>query len=161
MEEQRLMTEQNPKIDGRTKRALDIAIGRRQVSQESYRAVLAGEITLQRAKELGRDRGPDDISGASEGPGRTSEDPRSASTGGTRGSADSLRTCLCGCGGTPRGHKSQFLVGHDARLHAELKRNLEKDPLLRNERFTDEQRRYAVERDLAGPEVLPEGERDG
>jgi hypothetical protein len=36
------MTEQNAKIDGRTKRALDMAIARRQVSQDSYRAVLAG-----------------------------------------------------------------------------------------------------------------------
>lgn len=35
------------------------------------------------------------------------------------------------------------------------------DPLLRSEKFTDEQRRYAVERGLAGPEVLPEEERDG
>ncbi len=52
----------------------------------------------------------------------------------------------------------RFSPGHDARLFGRLKRNLEKDPLLRNEKFTDEQRRYAVERGLAGPEVLPEGE---
>lgn len=35
-----------------------------------------------------------------------------------------------------------------ARLCGELKRNLEKDPLLKNERFTDEQREYAEERGL-------------
>jgi hypothetical protein len=34
------------------------------------------------------------------------------------------------------------------RLYGELKRNLEKDPLLRNERFTDKQREYAKERSL-------------
>jgi hypothetical protein len=42
----------------------------------------------------------------------------------------------------------RFLPGHDARLHGELKRNLEKDPLLRNERFTEDQREYAKERGL-------------
>lgn len=54
MEEQKLMTEQNPKIDGRTERALDMAIARKQVSQESYRAVLAGQISLADAKAMGR-----------------------------------------------------------------------------------------------------------
>ncbi len=55
----------------------------------------------------------------------------------------------------------RFLPGHDARLHGELKRNLKTNPLLRNERFTDAQRRYAVERGLVGPEVLPEAELGG
>jgi hypothetical protein len=58
----------------------------------------------------------------------------------------SRRSCLCGCGKTTRG--GRFKPGHDARLHGELKRNLEKDPLLRNERFTEEQRAYARERGL-------------
>jgi hypothetical protein len=46
------------------------------------------------------------------------------------------------------GERSRFIQGHNARLHGELKRNLVKDPLLRNERFTDAQRAYAVERGL-------------
>ena len=125
------------KIDGRTKRALDMAIARKQVSQESYHAVLAGEITLQRAKELGRDRGPDDISVASDAPGRASSGPRKGRQ---------PQRCLCSCGGWTKG--GTFLPGHDARLHGELKRNLVKDPLLRNERFTDEQKAYARERGL-------------
>jgi hypothetical protein len=68
---------------------------------------------------------------------------------------------LCGCREPVRGRKSRFRPGHDARLHSELKRNLQNDPLLRNERFPNAQRRYAVERGLVGPEVLPEEERDG
>src|SRR5215211_4089249 len=135
------MTEENTQIDGRTKRALDMAIARRQVSQESYRAVLAGEITLQRAKEVGRDRRPADTGQASGGREEARTGPRGSRT---------PRPCMCSCGGTTKG--GRFLPGHDARLHSELKRNLEKDPLLRNERFRDEQRRYAVERGLAGPE---------
>ena len=132
------MTEQNPKIDGRTKRALDMAIARKQVSQESYHAVLAGRITLQEAKAIGRDGAP-----ATDATGDTSgrEEPRT----GPR-ERRQPRSCLCSCGGTTRG--GRFLPGHDARLHGELKRNLEKDPLLRNERFTEEQRAYAKERGL-------------
>jgi hypothetical protein len=56
--------------------------------------------------------------------------------------------CLCGCEEPVRGRKSRFRPGHDARLYGKLKRNLEKDPLLRNERFTDEQKAYAKEREL-------------
>ena len=131
------MTEQNPNLDGRTKRALDMAIARKQVSQESYRAVLAGEMTLQEAKELGRSGAPTDTSEGTSGPRRAPSGPREGRK---------PRPCLCSCGGTTRG--GRFLPGHDARLHGELKRNLEKDPLLRNERFTDEQRAYAKERGL-------------
>lgn len=55
---------------------------------------------------------------------------------------------LRGCGEAVRGKKSRFRPGHDARLHGELKRNLEKDPLFRNERFIDEQKAYTKEREL-------------
>lgn len=30
--------------------------------------------------------------------------------------------CLCGCGGTPKGKKSRFIPGHDARYHAAQKK---------------------------------------
>jgi hypothetical protein len=42
----------------------------------------------------------------------------------------------------------RFHPGCDQKLFGELKRNLEKDPLLRNERFTEEQKAYARERGL-------------
>ena len=69
--------------------------------------------------------------------------------------------CLCGCGQRPKSSKSRFIQGHDHRLYGELKRNLRSDPLLRSDKFNDAQRRYAVERGLVGPEVLPEEESDG
>lgn len=59
-----------------------------------------------------------------------------------------MRTCLCGCHEPVRSKKSRFRPGHDARLYGELKRNLADDPLLRNERFTDERKAYAKERKL-------------
>lgn len=34
--------------------------------------------------------------------------------------------CLCGCGGTPRGKKSRYLPGHDAR-HFGAQRRAEKE----------------------------------
>ena len=108
----------------------------KQVSQESYRAVLAGKITLQRAKELGRSGAPTDTPQASDGRGRASSGPRE----GRR-----PRPCIA-CGGMTKG--GRFHPGCDQKLFGELKRNLEKDPLLRNERFTEEQRAYARERGL-------------
>jgi hypothetical protein len=136
------------KIDGRTKRAADMALAKKQISRASYEAVLAATLTLAEARELGRDRGPDDTGqdssgqdGAAERPERFSEERPQAGTG-------APRTCLCGCRESVRGKNSRFRPGHDARLYGKLKRNLEKDPLLRNERFTDEQKAYAKERKL-------------
>ena len=141
-----MTTQQTSKIDGRTRRALDMAIARKQVSQESYRAVLAGTLTLQRAKELGRSGAPTDTTQGSSGPGRGRETAGTAQERPTDAPVGTGRSCLCGCGGTTRG--GRFKPGHDSRLHGELKRNLEKDPLLRNERFTEEQKAYGVERGL-------------
>jgi hypothetical protein len=122
-----------------TGKAADIALAKKQISQESYEAVLTGTLTLAEARKLGRDQGPDDAgqrrSGeATERPPEGRERPH-AGTG----------ACLCGCGEPV---KNRFRPGHDARLHSDLKRNLEKDPLLRNERFNKEQRAYAKERGL-------------
>jgi hypothetical protein len=122
------------KIDGRTKRAADMALAKKQISRGSYEAILRGELSLAQAREMGRDRGPHDTGQASNGPGTATETPRKG------------RECLCSCGGETRG--GRFLPGHDQRLFGELKRKLEKDPLLRNERFNEEQRQYAKERGL-------------
>jgi hypothetical protein len=111
-----------------------MALAKKQISRESYEAVLAGTLTLGEARELGRDRGSDDTGQAINGPGTATEAPRKG------------RECLCSCGGETRG--GRFLPGHDMRLYGELKRNLERDPLLRNLRFTDEQKAYAKERKL-------------
>src|SRR5829696_5998975 len=131
--------EKNPKVHHNTVKAAETALAHRLVSQESYRAVLSGELSLAKAKSLGRSRGPSTPESK-----KVQERPPEPSP------------CLCGCGQRPKSHKSRFVQGHDHRLFGELKRNLENDPLLRNERFTDEQREYAVERGLVGPEVLPE-----
>ena len=91
------------KIDGRTKRALDTAIAKKQVSQESYRAVLEGRIDLKAAKDLGREGSP-------YGPTvRVDKNNRS-------------RPCLCQCGETTSG--SLFRQGHDMRVFRLLREHL-------------------------------------
>jgi hypothetical protein len=135
------------KVHHNTRKAAEMALAKRLISRSSYKAVLAGTLTLAEAKELGRDRGPDDTGQASDGPGTATETTRES----WERPQESMQTgayCLCGCGEPVRGKKSRFRPGHDARLHGELKRNLEKDPLLRNERFTDEQKAYAKDRGL-------------
>ena len=136
--------EQNPKIHHMTAKAARTALAHRLISQDSYRAVLRGELSLADAKSLWRDRGPS-----------------SPELEKVQDMSPEPAPCLCGCGQQPRSPRSRFVQGHDHRLYGELKRNLKNDPLLRNDRFSDSQRRYAVERGLAGPEVLPEEERDG
>jgi hypothetical protein len=133
------------KVHHQTERGARIALAKKQISQESYDAVLAGTLTLPEARELGRGGGPDDT-----GQGRSGhEEGRKAPREGSQERSQSgAVTCLCGCRESVRGKNSRFRPGHDARLHGELKRNLEKDPLLRNERFTDEQKAYAKERGL-------------
>jgi hypothetical protein len=133
------MTEQ--KVHGNTRKAAEMALAKRLISRSSYEAILAGTLTLATARELGREGGPEArTSRGGQDEARTG--PRSTRAGGTQGGA----YCLCGCGETTRG--GRFKPGHDARLYGELKRNLEKDPLLRNERFTEAQRAYAKERGL-------------
>jgi hypothetical protein len=140
----------DPKVHGNTKKAADMALARREISRESHKAVHEGKITLAEARELERDRRPDGTGQASGGHEERRKTPREGRT---------PWRCLCSCGGMTKG--GRFLPGHDHRLYSELKRNVQNDPLLRNERFNDTQRRYAVERGLAGPEVLPEEERNG
>lgn len=146
------MTEENPKIDGRTRRAADIALAKRNISRASYDAILAGTLSLQQGKEYGRDRGPD-IPEGSGGRGGTRTAARSASAGGTQDGADSPRTCLCGCGEPVT---RTFRPGHDSRLRSELVAQIRKgDVLLRSERITDRQREFAVRHGLISGEALP------
>ena len=139
------------KVHHNTRKAAELALAKRLISRSSYEAILRGELSLAEAKELGPDRGPHDTGQASGGPGTATETPRRSRT---------PRRCMCSCGGMTKG--GRFLPGHDAILRSELVAQIKKgDVLLRSERITPEQRRYAVEGGLAGPEVLPEEERDG
>jgi hypothetical protein len=129
------------KVHHQTERGARIALAKEQISRASYEATLRGELSLAEARELGRDRGPDDTGQPSSGRGEATERPPE----GRELSRTDTGACLCGCGEPV---KNRFRPGHDMRLFGELKRNLVKDPLLRNERFTEAQREYARERGL-------------
>ena len=105
-------------IDGRTKRALDTAIAKQQVSRESYRAVLEGRLRLAEAKELGRDHGPD---GPTKPTTRISKDDRT-------------RECIA-CGGLTKG--GRFHPGCDAKMH-----RLAREYIRGERELTDEQLAY-------------------
>ena len=116
-------------VNPQTRRGARPALARNLISQESYAAVLAGEITLQRAREVGPNRTPDGLQ-------KVSRASRSSEP----------RPCLCGCGGTIRG--GRFLPGHHSKLVAAVRRRLRTDPILAG--LTQEQRSYARERNLVG-----------
>jgi hypothetical protein len=92
---------------------------------------------------------------AQEAPQEGQEEPQAES-------GEDRTTCLCGCGGTPKGKKSLFLMGHDARLRSELVAQIKKgDVLLRSDRVTPEQRLFALRHGLIGEDALPPEERSG
>ena len=140
--------EKNPKAHHQTVRGARLALARRQVSQKSYRAVLAGEITLQQAKAIGRDGAPaTDIGQSPSGPGTATEISPSASTGGTQDGADRppqplsriskddrTRSCLCGCRRETRG---LFARGHDMAMY-----RVAREHLTEGRELSDEQREY-------------------
>lgn len=116
--------EANPRADGRTVKAAKTALAKKAISQESYAAVLRDELSIQEARELGREGSPG---------GATPPKPESRIS-----KDDTLSPCLCGvCGElTPR----TFKPGHDQRLVTYAKE------FVRGEReLTEEQRQY-VER---------------
>jgi hypothetical protein len=145
---------EHSKLDGRTRRALDMAIARKQVSQESYRAVLAGEITLQQAKELGRDRGPDGAIQGHSGPGTGTEISRSASAEDRTDTPpqpvsriskdDTTQRCWCGCREFTSPNR-RWKPGHDQRAKGIIRRAVKEG---KSGELSDRLREYGAERGL-------------
>lgn len=114
--------ETQPKVNGNTLRAAKAAVAKKEISADSFRAIEAGELSLQEARDLGRDAGPS-------GPAvRVNKKDRS-------------RPCACGCGQTTRG--GVWIPGHDARLPGLVLRAVKGEIEL-----TKEQREHAERRDL-------------
>ena len=78
-----------------TRKAADMSLAKKAISPDSHTAVLAGNLSLEDARELGRNAGPS-------GPAvRANKNDRS-------------RDCLCGCGNQTSG--GRFRPGHDQRM---------------------------------------------
>jgi len=150
------MMEQNPKIDGRTLYAGKIALAKKQISAASFRALEEGHLSLADARELGRDRGPDDtgqdtirVTEVQDG---GQEAPRSASTSDTdapQGTPtgprltsrisknDRSRPCIA-CGEMTTG--SRFHQGCDMKMF-----RMAREHLTEGRELTEEQREYLEE----------------
>jgi hypothetical protein len=98
------VNDETQNIDGRTKRALDMALARKQISRASYDAVLASELSLADAKRLGRDGAPD-APDATEDQETTTEAPPEPSPS----------LCWCGMCGLEVRSGRRWRQGHDAR----------------------------------------------
>lgn len=110
------MAEQK-KVNGNTKLGADLAFRRKAISEESHAAILAGEMSLQEAKDRGPDTPPRPVS-------RISKDDRTPTK----------TPCVCGCGElVPR----RFAPGHDARMS-----RVAREHLTEGRELSGEQREY-------------------
>ena len=114
------MTEQQNtnKVNGNTKKAADMSLAKKTISPDSHRAVHEGRITLEEARELGREGSPF-------GPAvRVNKNDRTPTK----------TPCLCGCGElVPR----NFKAGHDQRMVT-----LAKEYVRGQRELTEEQMEY-------------------
>ena len=138
--------EQNPKVHHMTAKGARTALAHRLISQDSYRSVLRGEISLTEARALGRDRGQHDTGQASSGreEGRkTSLEGREHPQAGTGAppqpisrisKEDRSRLCMCACGTRTKG--GRFAPGHDVRMVSYAKEYLQGERKLTDEQMT-------------------------
>jgi hypothetical protein len=133
--------ERNPKVHHMTVKAARTALAGRQISQESYRSVLRGVISLERAKAIGRDgTSTPDATGGHSGPGTTTETSGRASAedhqGGTEmrpqpvsriSKDDATQECWCTVCGQQTSPRRRFKPGHDQRAKGIIKRAVQED----------------------------------
>jgi hypothetical protein len=149
------------KVHHQTERGARIALDKKQISQESYEAILQGELSLAEARELGRDRWPHDTGQASGGheegrktPGRSSaeraqERPQDSTEVPPQpisriSKDDTTQECWCGCGSwaSPGKH---WRPGHDQRAKGIIKRAVTAG---KADELSDRLRDYGQERGL-------------
>lgn len=99
------------------------------ISRLAYDAVIHGDITLERALDIGTD-GEELVDTTETYNVRRPEGGYQQRPG----------TCLCGCGDRPSKSRSRFLPGHDARMRRLARRYLDADTDL-----SDPQLNYVVE----------------
>jgi hypothetical protein len=143
------------KIDGRTKRAADMALAKKQISRGSYEAVLAGTLTLAEARKIERERAPDAPSSRG-GSGAATEHARRGRERPQEGTGvppqptsrmskdDTTQACWCGCGSwaSPGKH---WRPGHDQRAKGIIKRAVTAG---KADELSDRLRDYGQERGL-------------
>lgn len=107
-----------------TRKAADTSLAKRQISPGSHKAILTGELSLEEARDLGREGSP------------------FAPANTTVSKTDRSRLCMCQCG---RETKGRFAAGHDARVKGWIVRAVREGTL---GELSEEIQEYAAERDL-------------
>jgi hypothetical protein len=146
--------ERDPQVRHQTVRGARNALAHRLISQESYRAVLRGELSLADAKAIGRDGVPaTDTTEGRSGPGTAGTPARGASGDapdtppqpGSRISKDDTRQfCWCGCEQLTSPGK-RWRPGHDQRGKGIIKQAVKES---RVEELDVRLREYGTERGL-------------
>jgi hypothetical protein len=137
----------------KTRKAADIALAKRTISRASYDAILAGEITLRAARDLGRDGAPR-AADATDGPGTTTGTAgRASAEGGADrppqpvsriSKADTRQLCWCGCEELTSLNR-RWKPGHDQRAKGIIRRAVNEGKAAE---LSDRLREYGVERGL-------------
>jgi hypothetical protein len=148
------MTEK--KVHGNTRKAADMALAKRLISRSSHEAILAGTLTLEEARKLGRDRGPYDTGRASSGSRTATErtpEGRERPQEGTGAPPqpvsriskdDSRQLCWCGCEELTSPNR-KWKPGHDQRGKGIITRAVKEGKV---EELSLQLREYAEERGL-------------
>ena len=113
-------------VHHQTKRGADLALAKKAISPDSHRAVHEGRISLEEARELGRE-------GTPFGPA-----PKTMSKN------EKGQPCWCGCGSWTKPNR-RWLPGHDQRAKGIITRAVREG---KQDELPDRLREYAAERDL-------------
>ncbi len=118
MTEQQNTTNEANAVHHATKKGADMSLARKEISSDSHRAVLAGELSLEEARSLGRNAGP-------AGPAvRVNKNDRTPTK----------TPCLCGCGELVA---RNFKAGHDMRMY-----RIAREHLTEGQELAEKQRGY-------------------
>ncbi len=111
-------------VHHQTKKGADLALAKKAISPDSHKAIHEGRISLEEARELGREGSPF-------APAKKAADKN-----------DRSRLCMCQCGRETRG---RFATGHDARVKGWIVKAVREGTL---DELSEEIQGYAAERDL-------------
>jgi hypothetical protein len=146
------------KVHHQTERGARFALAKKQISQDSYKAVLAGTLTLAEARKIERERAPDAPTSrggqdeARTGP-RSAREDRERPQEGTEippqptsriSKDDATQECWCGCGEQTKPHR-RWKPGHDQRAKGSIKRAVAAGKV---DELSDRLRDYGQERGL-------------
>ena len=126
-QEQTAETQEQPRVHGSTRKAADMDLAKKAISPDSHRAIYEGRITLEEARQLGREGSPF-------GPAKKIVSKN-----------DRTQECWCGVCGQQTSPGRRFRAGHDQRAKGMIVKAVREGTL---DRLSEKLQEYAAERDL-------------